>query len=58
MVADALSRVPGSEVLAASGLCSFCYTLGVEHVFDGCADVDDELALSGVLTLYENESFM
>ena len=43
VVADALSRVPGSEALDVSLLCSFVCTLGVEHVDDGCADVDFDL---------------
>ena len=58
MVADTLSRIPGSEMLDVSLLCSCWYTLGVEHVDDGCADVDADLACSGVLTVYENESFL
>ena len=43
MVADALSRVPGSEALDASLLCGYVCTLGVEHVDDGCADVEFDL---------------
>ena len=58
MVADALSRVLGSEVLDAGSLCSVFCTLGVMHVDDGCADVDADLACSGVLTVYENTSFL
>ncbi len=42
-MADTLSRVPGSELLGASFLCSFVCTLGIEHVDDGCADVDFDL---------------
>ncbi len=53
-MADTLSRVPGSEVLDVSSLCSFVCTLGVVHVDDGCADVEHDLVFSGVLTLYEN----
>ena len=34
MVADALSRIPGSEVLPADELCSYLYTLGLVHVDD------------------------
>lgn len=34
MVADALSRVPGSEVLTDSELCSFLCTLNITHVDD------------------------
>ncbi len=43
MVADTLSRVPGAELFGASLLCSVAYTLGIEHVDDGCADVDFDL---------------
>ena len=43
VVADTLSRVPGSESLLASSLCSYVCTLGVEHIDDGCADVDFDL---------------
>ncbi len=43
VVADALSRVPGSEQLDVSLLCSVDCTLGVVHVHDGCADVDDDV---------------
>ena len=32
VVADALSRVPGSEVLSTAQLCSVLYTLGIYHV--------------------------
>ena len=58
MVADTLSRIPGSEKLDQVELCSYCCTLGVLHVDDGCADVDVDLECSGVLTVYENTSFL
>ena len=57
-MADALSRIPGSEMLDVGSLCSVFCTLGVPHVDDGCADVDADLACSGVLTVYENTSFL
>ncbi len=57
-MADALSRVPGSEVLDVGSLCSLFCTLGISHVDDGCADVDADLACSGVLTVFENASFL
>ena len=43
VVADTLSRVPGSELLDVLCLCSSVFTLGIEHVDDGCADVDFDL---------------
>ena len=58
VVADTLSRIPGSELLGASLLCSSACTLGNAHVDDGCADVDFDMLCSGVLTVYENESFL
>lgn len=62
MVADALSRVPGSETLLGHMLCSCWCTLGVSHVDDGCADMADdvaaELACHGVISLFENASFL
>ena len=39
IVADALSRVPGSETLDAAHLCSADFTLGVPHVDDVGDDV-------------------
>ncbi len=49
MVADTLSRIPGSELLTSFELCSLYSTLGVQHVEDlpvkllapvgACADV-------------------
>ena len=39
-------------------LCSQVCTLGVDHVDDGCADVEFDLQCSGVLTMYENQSFI
>jgi hypothetical protein len=34
VVADTLSRVPGSELLTNSEVCSMFCTLGIEHVND------------------------
>ncbi len=34
VVADALSRIPGSELLTSSELCNICCTLGISHVED------------------------
>jgi hypothetical protein len=39
VVADSLSRIPGTETLSALFLCSVFYTLGVQH----CADVPAKL---------------
>ncbi len=68
MVADALSRVPGSEFLTATELCNMCCTLGVAHVEDlhvvsGVADVslsDADVApsfLNGTISINERDSF-
>ena len=58
MVADALSRVPGSDLLSDSQLCTNLHTLDIEHVDSSFDDIDYDLQCSGVLTLYENESFL
>ena len=34
MVADALSRIPGTEALSPTELCSMLCTLGLKHVDD------------------------
>ena len=34
MVADALSRIPGSEVIDCLKLCNMGYTFGMKHVDD------------------------
>ena len=34
VVADSLSRIPGSELLTSFELCSMCCTLGISHVED------------------------
>ena len=68
VVADTLSRIPGSEFLTASELCNMCCTLGVAHVEDlpvvsGVADVslsDADVApsfLNGVISINERDSF-
>ncbi len=68
MVADSLSRIPGSEFLAASELCSVSHTLGVMHAVDlplslcdaevapGAADVSPTF-LNGIISINERESF-
>ena len=58
MVADALSRVPGSDLLSDAQFCTSLHTLDITHVDSGFADFDYDLQCSGVLTLYENESFL
>ena len=59
MVADALSRIPWSEKLSSLLLCSCTCTLGLEHIDDGCADVDSaDLALHGIVSIFENSSFL
>ena len=50
--------MPGADALQHLMLCSQVCTLGIDHVDDGCADVEFDLQCSGVLTLYENRSFM
>ncbi len=69
MVADSLSRIPGSELLTASELCSMCHTLGVMHANDvpvslcdaevapGAADVSHPSFLHGVISINERDSF-
>ncbi len=41
VVADALSRIPGTEALSASELCSMLCTLGLNHVDDVAGTIDD-----------------
>ncbi len=71
VVADTLSRVPGSELLTATELCNMCYTLGIAHVedlpLDLCADTASApvasvnsaqpLFLNGVISINERDSF-
>ncbi len=69
VVADALSRIPGSELLTSSELCNMCCTLGVAHVEDlplalcdadvapGAADVSQPSFLTGILSINERDSF-
>ncbi len=72
VVADTLSRVPGSEFLTATELCNVCCTLGVTHVEDlpvrscdanvspvhvaGGADVSLPF-LNGIISINERDSF-
>ena len=58
MVADALSRVPGSDLLSDAQFCTSMHTLDIAHVDTDFVDIDYDLQCSGVLTLYENESFL
>ena len=69
VVADTLSRIPGSELLTASELCSMCCTLGVTHAVDlpvslcdaeaapGAADVSQPSFLNGIISINERDSF-
>ena len=54
VVADALSRVPGSEQLDSSVVCSSVFTLGVLHV----DDVAHLSSINSVITINENKSFI
>ena len=58
MVADTLSRIPGSEVVSSLHMCSFDWTLGVEHADDLGADVYSATWLSNIITMHENKSFL
>ena len=58
VVADALSRVPGSENVSSLVLCSLSHTVGLEHVDDLGSDCTKQLkyfdSLNGLITIYEN----
>ncbi len=68
VVADSLSRIPGSELLTANELCNMCCTLGVTHVEDlpfalcdadvapSAADVSHTF-LNGIISINERDSF-
>ncbi len=69
VVADSLSRIPGSEFLTASELCSMCRTLGVMHAVDlpsslcdtevtpSVTDVLQPAFLNGIISINERNSF-
>ncbi len=71
VVADTLSRIPGSELLTATELCNMCCTLGVSHVEDLpvslCADKASvpvaaaesarPVFLNGIISINERDSF-
>ncbi len=68
MVADSLSRIPGSELLTATELCSMSHTLGMAHIVDLPASLcDAEVApsvadvspafLGGIISINERDSF-
>ncbi len=71
VVADSLSRIPGSELLTTNELCNMCCTLGVSHVedlpVDLCVDKASApvvgvesarpLFLNGVISINERDSF-
>ena len=44
MVADALSRIPGSEFLTSFKCCSSLYILGIQHVDDVAAKLTHQQA--------------
>ena len=68
VVADSLSRIPGSQFLAASELCSVSHSLGVMHAVElplslydaevapGAADVSPTF-LNGIISINERDSF-
>lgn len=66
VVADTLSRIPGSEFLTNSELCSHLCTLGVTHVSDmplkacvtnGSTETRTCEFLNGIISINERESF-
>ena len=58
VVADALSRVPGSEVLSTAQLCSVLYTLGIYHVDEQIMCDSCNIGLNNVITIHENKTFL
>ena len=60
MVADCLSRIPGTESLDCNLLCSSMYTLGLLHVSDLPDEVPVEHShdLNAVITIHENDTFL
>ena len=58
-MADTLSRIPGAESLPLHLLCSHVYTLGSCNLDDTCCDdTHDDVALHGIISIFENSSFL
>ena len=62
MVADTLSRMPGSELLTSLKLCSLNHTLGVKHSKDlpakmGGSEDNVNLFMSGIISINERNTF-
>ncbi len=69
VVADSLSRIPGSELLTTTELCSMCCTLGVAHAVDlpaslcdaeaapGAVEASPPSFLNGIISINERDSF-
>jgi hypothetical protein len=65
IVADTLSRIPGSECLTSFELCSLVSTLGVKHCDDlplklvpsSVDSLDVPHFINGVISINERESF-
>ena len=55
-MADALSRIPGSEALPATEVCSYLYTLGLQHIDD--VAFGNNLQCGGIITIHENDTFL
>ena len=58
VVADALSRVPGSEDVNCLQLCSCTHTFGLLHVDDSGFEHKQVEQLHGLVTIYENKTFL
>ena len=69
MVADSLSRIPGSELLTACELASPSHTLGVMHAIDlplslcgveatpDVVEASQPAFLGGIISINERDSF-
>ena len=55
-MADALSRIPGTEALPTTELCSYLCTLGLYHIDDVACNAD--LQCGGIITIHENDTFL
>ena len=64
VVADSLSRIPGSESLEMLQLCNLVNTFGIKHVDDTPIKLQKQfkginmLQCNSFLTIHENESFL
>ena len=63
VIADTLSRIPGSELLACAELCSSIMSLGILHAEDLPAKLCSQVPcarvgyLNGVISIDERETF-